>query len=179
MSRIGRQPIPVPTGVTVNIDGSAVVVKGKLGELSHVFPNGIAISKEDNTLAVSRASDSRQQRAFHGLTRSLLANIVAGVSTGFSKKLELVCVGFRCDQRGRAIQLAVGFSHRVLFIPPDSIEIKVTAPTAFTVSGIDKQLVGEVAAKIRAVKPPEPYKGKGIRYVGEYVKRKAGKAAVK
>ena len=179
MSRVGREPIALPAGVSVTIKGSLVKVKGKLGELERKLPEGITAALEDGRLHVRRSGDSRRQRSLHGLSRSLVANMVQGVAQGFSRELEIVGVGYRCEQRDRAIQFSVGFSHRVLFIPPEGILIKVTPPNKFTVSGIDRQLVGEVAAKLRSVRPPEPYKGKGIMYVGEHIRRKAGKTAGK
>ncbi len=179
MSRVGREPIPLPSGVSVAIKGALVKVKGKLGELERRLSDGISAALEDGRLHIRRSNDSRQQRSLHGLSRSLVANMVQGVDQGFTKDLEIVGVGYRCEMKGKAIQLSVGFSHRVLFIPPDGIEIKVTPPNKFSVSGIDRQLVGDVAAKLRAIRPPEPYKGKGIKYVGEYVRRKAGKTAGK
>ncbi len=179
MSRVGREPIPVPEGVKISIDSDLLKVSGKLGNLEHSLPSGITTVLEDNVLQLNRRNDSRDQKALHGLSRALLANMVHGVSQGYKKDLEIVGVGYRCDQKGKAIQLSVGFSHRVVFIPPEGIEIKVTDTTKFNVSGIDKQLVGDVSAKIRAIRPPEPYKGKGIRYVGERVRRKAGKTTVK
>ncbi len=177
MSRVGREPIPVPTGVKVTIDDKRVKVKGKLGELDWNLPEGITASVNDTVVKLTRSGDSRSMRALHGLSRALIANMIQGVDQGFKKDLTIVGIGYRCEQRGRALQLAVGFSHRVIFIPPEGVEIKVSSPTAFSVSGIDKQLVGEVAAKIREIRPPEPYKGKGIRYTDEYVRRKAGKTA--
>jgi len=179
MSRVGREPIPIPDGVKVAINKEIISVNGKLGEMVRDLPEGITAKLNDNILQLNRRDDSRRQKALHGLSRNLVANMVQGVSRGFTRELEIVGVGYRCEQRGRAIQLAVGFSHRVIFIPPEGVEIKVTNPTKFSVLGIDKQMVGDVAAKIRAIRPPEPYKGKGIRYSGEYVRRKAGKTAVK
>lgn len=179
MSRVGREPIPVPEGVKISIDSSLLKVNGKLGEIEHSLPNGITAVLEDNILQLNRRNDSRDQKALHGLSRALLANMVHGVSQGYKKDLEIVGVGYRCDQKGKAIQLTVGFSHRVMFIPPEGIEIKVTDSTKFNVSGIDKQMVGDVSAKIRAIRPPEPYKGKGIKYVDERIRRKAGKTTVK
>lgn len=179
MSRVGRAPIDVPTGVTVSLDGSLVVAKGKLGQLQHSLPEGITAELDGAKLVVSRRDESRSQRSLHGLTRTLIANMVKGVSEGYKKEMEIVGVGYRCEQRGRAIQLQVGFSHRVIFIPPEGIKVTVGAVNAFSVTGIDKQLVGEVAAKIRAVRPPEPYRGKGIKYLAEVVRRKAGKSAGK
>ncbi len=179
MSRIGKNPVPLPDGVKVNINERSVLVKGKLGELFQEFPEGISFEQVENEVFVRRSNDSKPQRAFHGLSRALLANMVHGVTEGFKKDLEIVGVGYRAEQRGKALQLSVGFAHKTVFIPPDGIEIKVTSANAITVGGIDKQLVGEVAAKIRAIRKPEPYKGKGIKYVGEYIRRKAGKASAK
>lgn len=179
MSRVGNAPIPVPSGVQVTIKDNLVHVKGKLGELQQEIPEAIKVKLEHDILTVSRESDEKTKRALHGLSRALIANMVHGVSVGYSKDLEMVGVGYRCEMRGQALQLAVGFSHRVICIPPEGVTIKVNTNTTFTVSGIDKQLVGEMAANIRSVRPPEPYKGKGIKYVGEYVRRKAGKASTK
>jgi len=179
MSRVGREPIPVPDGVKINIDKELVKVNGKLGELQHELPSGINAVLEDGKLQLSRKDDSSNQKSLHGLSRALVANMVKGVNEGFTREMEIVGVGYRCDMIGKALQLTVGFSHKVVFIPPESIEIKVAAPTKFSVSGINKELVGDIAAKIRAIKPPEPYKGKGIRYTGEYIRRKAGKTTVK
>jgi len=179
MSRVGREPIPIPNGVKVTIDSKLVKINGKLGELQRELPTGITAAMEDKLLRVSRKDNSRNQRALHGLSRSLLANMVTGVASGFRKELEIVGVGYRCEQRGRALQLSVGFSHKVVFIPPEGIEIKVADATKFSVNGINKEIVGDIAAKIRAVRPPEPYKGKGIKYVGEYIRRKAGKSTIK
>lgn len=179
MSRVGRQPIDIPSGVKVTFEDSYIFVNGKLGEMGRSIPAGISAELEGGKLLVSRRDDSREQKSLHGLTRTLLANMVKGVSDGFVKNLEIVGVGFKCEQKGRGIQLQVGFSHRVLVLPPEGIKIQVTGPLAFNVSGIDKEAVGEVAAKIRAVKPPEPYKGKGIKYSGEVIRRKAGKSAGK
>ncbi len=179
MSRIGRNPIPVPKGVSVTIKEDNVHVKGKLGELNQAIPEGITVALEGGEIVVRRRDDSKPQRALHGLSRALIANMVTGVTTGFNKDLEIVGVGYRAEQRGKSLMLAMGFSHRVAFIPPEGVIIKVTSANTFSVSGIDKQLIGEVAAKIRAVRPPEPYKGKGIKYVGETIRRKAGKAAGK
>jgi large subunit ribosomal protein L6 len=177
MSRVGREPIPVPDGVNVDIKKGVVHVKGVRGELEYRLPGGIKAGVEDGEIRLTRRDDGRQQRSLHGLARSLCANMVRGVSEGFSRELEIVGVGYRCDQKERAIMLSVGYSHRVVFIPPDGIELKVTSPTTFTVSGCDRQLVGDIAARLRAIKPPEPYKGKGIKYAGEHIRRKAGKAA--
>ncbi len=179
MSRVGRDPISVPEGVKIKIDKELVKVNGKLGELQHELPSGIKVVLEDGKLQLSRKNDSSDQKSLHGLSRALVANMVKGVSEGFTKQMEIVGVGYRCDMLGKALQLTVGFSHKVVFIPPESIEIKVAEPTKFSVSGINKEVVGDIAAKIRAIKPPEPYKGKGIRYTGEYIRRKAGKSTVK
>jgi len=179
MSRIGKQPIPIPKDVNVAIKNQHVNVKGKLGTLELDILDGINAKLEKENVLVIRENDSKSLRAKHGLTRALIANMMHGVSQGYAKTLDLVGVGYRSEQRGKALQLAVGFSHKVIFIPPDGVTIKVASQTSFTVSGIDKQLVGETAASIRAIRPPEPYKGKGIRYHGEFVRHKAGKAAVK
>ena len=177
MSRIGRLPIPVPAGVEVSIDGQDVTVKGPKGTLSHTVANPIRIERaEDGTLTVSRPDDNRESRSLHGLSRTLVANMVTGVTEGYSKSLEIVGVGYRVTAKGDALEFALGFSHPVLIEPPQGISFSVEAPTRFSVSGIDKQQVGEVAANIRKLRKPEPYKGKGIRYAGEAVRRKVGKA---
>ncbi len=177
MSRIGKQPIPVPSGVDVKIDGSTVTVKGPKGELKQTFSEILTIEQQDDTLVVTRPDDSRQARSLHGLTRTLLANMVQGVSEGFSKNLEIVGVGYRAVLKGSALELALGFSPPVVVTPEPGISFEVPAPNRITVRGIDKQRVGQVAAEIRAWRKPEPYKGKGVRYEGEYVRRKLGKAA--
>jgi large subunit ribosomal protein L6 len=177
VSRIGKQPIPVPSGVEVKIDGSTVTVKGPKGELSQTFSDIMTIETEDDNLVVSRPDDSRTARSLHGLTRTLLANMVTGVSAGFSKNLEIVGVGYRAALKGKDIELQLGFSHPVVVVAEPGITFEVPAPTRITVSGIDKQRVGQVAADIRKWRKPEPYKGKGVRYEGEYVRRKLGKAA--
>ena len=179
MSRIGREPVIVPGDVKINIDNGLINVDGKLGKLKYMLPEGLSADFNENRLQINRKDDTRHQRALHGLSRTLVANMVHGVTNGFSKNLEIVGVGYRCDMLGKALQLSVGFSHRVVFIPPEGIEIKVQEPTKFSVHGIDKELVGDIAAKIRSIRPPEPYKGKGIRYEGERVRRKAGKTAGK
>ena len=177
MSRIGRLPIPVPTGVDVDIDGSTVRVKGPKGELSHTLVAPITIARgEDGSLVVSRPDDERESRARHGLSRSLVANMVTGVTEGFSKSLEIVGTGYRVQAKGSDLEFALGYSHPVPVKAPDGITFQVASPTRLTVSGIDKQLVGEVAANIRKLRKPDPYKGKGVRYVGETIRRKAGKA---
>jgi len=179
MSRVGRAPITIPAGVTVAIQGDHIVAKGKLGELEHNLPGGITASLDGSTLNVVRQDDSRTQKSLHGLSRTLVANMVTGVSEGYKKILEIVGVGYRCEMKGKALQLQIGFSHRVLIVPPEGIALAVINQTSFSITGIDKQLVGEVAAKVRGVKPPEPFRGKGIKYAGEVVRRKAGKSAGK
>ena len=178
MSRIGRSPIPVPSGVDVTIDGRRVAVKGPQGTLERELPGEISVRQEDGTLLVERPDDQRHNRALHGLSRSLVNNMVVGVSAGFTKELEIVGVGYRATPQGPTkIELALGFSHPVTVEAPEGITFKVPAPTRIVVKGIDKELVGQVAANIRKIRKPEPYKGKGVRYAGEYVQRKAGKAA--
>ena len=169
MSRIGRAPIPVPDGVTVDISGQKVSVKGPKGELAHTVAEPIRVAQEDGSLVVTRPTDRGPHRALHGLSRSLVANMVMGVTDGFQRKLELVGVGYRAQLKGKNLELAVGFSHPVTFEPPEGITFEVPEPTQIVVSGIDKQQVGQIASEIRRVRPPEPYKGKGIRYVGERV----------
>src|SRR5262245_34638964 len=177
MSRIGRQPIDIPTGVEVTIEGSTVTVKGPKGTLSQTVSPEMLLAMDDGVLTVSRPSDERQHRSLHGLTRTLIANMVAGVTNGYEKRLEIVGVGYRAALKGSDLEMALGFSHPVVFPPPQGIEFEVPAPTRITIRGIDKQLVGQVAANIRKIRKPEPYKGKGIRYEGEFVRKKAGKAA--
>jgi large subunit ribosomal protein L6 len=177
MSRIGRLPIPVPSGVDVSIDGRNVTVKGPKGTLSHRVAEPIEIAKvDDGTLQVTRPDDERQNRALHGLSRTLVNNMVIGVTDGYSKTLEIVGTGYRVVAKGSDLEFALGFSHSVLIKAPDGISFNVEAPTRFTVSGVDKQKVGETAAKIRKLRKPDPYKGKGVRYQGEQIRRKAGKA---
>ena len=177
MSRIGKLPIPVPSGVEVTIAGRDVTVKGPKGTLSHTVVEPITVAQEDSTLLVRRPDDERDSKARHGLTRTLVANMVKGVTDGYSKTLEIVGTGYRVQARGKDLEFALGFSHPVVVTAPAGIEFTVEAPTRFVVSGIDKQQVGETAANIRKIRKPEPYKGKGVRYAGEYVQRKAGKAA--
>jgi len=177
MSRIGKAPITVPSGVEVRIAGSSITVKGPKGELTRELPEQISVSQDDGVLTVERVNDERKSRALHGLVRSLIANMVTGVSEGFRKDLDIVGVGYRAAAKGSSeLELSLGFSHPVLVKAPEGIEFNVPQPTRIEVLGIDKQLVGQVAADIRAWRKPEPYKGKGIRYVDEYVRRKAGKA---
>jgi large subunit ribosomal protein L6 len=177
LSRIGRAPIPIPDGVTVDISGQDVTVTGPRGELRHTVVEPIRIAQDDGALVVTRPTDRGSHRALHGLSRSLVANMVEGVSTGFERRLEIVGVGYRAQMRGTVLEMAVGYSHPVTIDPPDGIAFEVPAPTQVVVRGIDKQAVGEIAAQIRAVRPPEPYKGKGVRYAGEAVRRKVGKRA--
>jgi large subunit ribosomal protein L6 len=177
MSRIGRQPIKVPEGVTVDVGPGRVSVNGPKGELRQAVSPEMNVSLEEGTLTVARPTDRAPHRALHGLTRSLIANMVEGVTDGFSKQLEIQGVGYRARLQGKALELSVGYSHTVSMPAPDGIEFEVPQPTQIIIRGIDKQLVGETAAQIRRVRPPEPYKGKGIRYVGEHVRRKVGKRA--
>jgi len=177
MSRIGRQPIPVPAGVTVSIEPERVTVNGPRGELTERIPRAISVDQDDGQLLVKRPTDRGEHRALHGLTRSLIANMVQGVTDGFEKRLEIQGVGYRAALRGRDLELALGYSHPVSIKAPDGIEFEVPQPTRIVVRGASKQLVGEVAANIRKQRKPEPYKGKGIRYEGEYVARKVGKRA--
>jgi large subunit ribosomal protein L6 len=177
MSRIGRLPITVPAGVDVTIDGADVTVKGPKGTLSHTVPAPITVERaEDGTLKVTRPNDERMSRSLHGLTRTLVANMVAGVTEGYTKKLEIVGTGYRVIAKGSDLEFALGFSHPVIIPAPEGISFAVETPTRFSVSGIDKQQVGEVAAKLRKLRKPDPYKGKGVRYEGEVIRRKAGKA---
>jgi large subunit ribosomal protein L6 len=177
MSRIGRKPIEIPQGVTVDVQPGAVMVNGPKGQLSQSVSSQMTVAEENGTVTVRRPTDRGEDRALHGLTRSLIANMVEGVTDGFSKQLEIQGVGYRARLQGNALELSVGYSHPVSITAPEGIEFEVPQPTQVVVRGIDKQLVGEVAARIRRVRPPEPYKGKGIRYVGEHVRRKAGKRA--
>ena len=177
MSRIGKKPIEIPDGVEVDVKPGEVTVKGPRGELSQRVDPGISLELEDGTLVVKRPTDRGEHRALHGLTRSLVANMVEGVTTGFEKRLEIQGVGYRAQLKGRNLELALGYSHPVPIEAPTGIEFEVPQPTRIVVKGIDKQLVGEIAANIRKKRPPEPYKGKGIRYEGEYVARKVGKRA--
>ena len=177
MSRIGRKPIPVPDGVTITIEPELVTVKGPKGELSERINRDITVAQDDGVLTVSRPTDRGEHRALHGLTRSLVANMVEGVTTGYVKQLDIQGVGYRAALKGKNLELALGYSHPVPIEAPDGIEFEVPQPTKVIVKGISKQQVGEIAAIIRKQRPPEPYKGKGIRYEGEYVARKVGKRA--
>ena len=177
MSRIGRLPITVPSGVTVDIDGSTVTVKGPKGQLSHNVVAPIVVAKaEDGTLEVTRPNDERMSRSLHGLTRTLVSNMVVGVTDGYRKDLEISGTGYRVAAKGGDLEFALGYSHPVFIEAPQGITFAVETPTKFSVSGIDKQQVGEVAAKLRKLRKPDPYKGKGVRYAGEVIRRKAGKA---
>jgi large subunit ribosomal protein L6 len=178
MSRVGKEPITIPSGVDVTLEGRRVVVKGPNGTLAHQAPEAISVSRDGDTLVVTRPDDERENRALHGLTRSLVHNMVVGVSQGFSRELEIVGVGYRAQAQGPSkLELQVGFSHPVRFEAPEGVTFEVPQPTRIVVRGADKQLVGQVAADVRKSRPPEPYKGKGIRYVDEHVQRKAGKSA--
>jgi len=179
MSRIGKRPVPIPKGVTVELSGSRLSVKGPKGSLSRTLPAEMALAYADDHITVTRPSEATRHRALHGLTRSLVNNMVEGVSRGFSKHLEIQGVGYRAEAKPYGVDLVVGFSHPVKYRAPEGIKITADSPTALTIEGADKELVGQVAAEIRKVRPPEPYKGKGIRYRGEHVRRKAGKTGVK
>ncbi|WP_115790331.1 50S ribosomal protein L6 [Arthrobacter silvisoli] len=176
MSRIGRLPITVPAGVDVKVDGSVISVKGAKGELSHTVASPIEVSLDENTLTVTRPNDERNSRSLHGLTRTLIANMIEGVTKGYEKKLEIVGTGYRVQAKGSDLEFALGFSHPVNISAPEGITFTVEGPTKFSVSGISKQQVGEVAANIRKLRKPDPYKGKGVRYAGEVIRRKVGKA---
>ena len=179
MSRIGKSPIAVPDKVTVTLNGLSVTVKGPKGELSRTLPDGVSVAKVENTIVVSPTSDKRKSRERHGLCRSLVANMVQGVSTGYTRKLEIVGVGSRAQVKGKTLVVSAGYSHSVEVVPPAGITFSVENNTNVTVSGADKELVGNEAAKIRSIRPPEPYKGKGIKYEGERILRKAGKSGKK
>ena len=179
MSRIGKSPIPVPGGVTVSLNGLDVKVKGPKGELSRTLPEGVAIAQDGSTLVVSPSSTSRRSRERHGLSRTLVANMVEGVSQGFTRKLEIVGVGYRAAVQGKKLVVSAGYSHQVEMIAPEGVTFAVYCNTTVIVSGPDKELVGNEAAKVRAIRPPEPYKGKGIKYAGERILRKAGKTGKK
>ena len=176
MSRIGRLPIPVPNGVEVSIEGRRVTVTGPKGTLTHTVVQPLSVAQNDGVILVTRPDDEDENRALHGLSRTLIANMVAGVTQGYKKTLEIIGVGYRVQARGANLEFSLGYSHPVTVIPPDGIKFTVEAPTRFTVEGIDKQQVGEVAANIRKLRKPDPYKGKGVRYQGEQVRRKVGKA---
>jgi large subunit ribosomal protein L6 len=179
MSRIGKRPIPIPAKVSITIDGQHVQVKGPKGELSRTLPTGVTVVQEGDTILVQRVNESRLARERHGLCRTLVANMVEGVANGYQKRLEIQGIGYRAQVQGKNLNMSLGYSHPVVFEPPEGIEFAVENNTNVIVSGIDKELVGNMAARIRASRPPEPYKGKGVRYAGEYIRRKAGKAGKK
>ena len=179
MSRIGKAPIPVPGGVTVTLSGLDVTVKGPKGELSRTLPEGVQISQDGNTLVVSPSSENRRSRERHGLCRTLVANMVEGVSQGYTRKLEIIGVGYRAAVQGTKLVVSAGYSHQVEMVPPEGVTFAVEGNTTVFVSGANKELVGNEAAKVRAIRPPEPYKGKGIKYEGERILRKAGKTGKK
>ena len=179
MSRIGKRPIPVPAKVSIAIDGQDIQVKGPRGELSRTLPSGVVVVQDGDTVLVNRKDDSRIARERHGLCRTLVANMVEGVSNGYQKRLEIQGIGYRAQVQGRTLNLSLGYSHPVVFEPPAGLEFVVENNTNVIISGIDKELVGDIAASIRASRPPEPYKGKGVRYAGEQVRRKAGKSGKK
>jgi large subunit ribosomal protein L6 len=179
MSRIGKLPVPVPSGVDVAIEGQNVTVKGPKGTLSHVVAEPITVVQEDGTITIARPDDERESKSLHGLSRTLIANMVTGVTSGYTKTLEIVGTGYRVTAKGSDLEFALGFSHPVTVPAPEGITFRVESPTRFAVEGIDKQKVGEVAANIRKLRKPDPYKGKGVRYQGEVIRRKAGKAGKK
>ena len=179
MSRIGKLPVSIPNGVTVTVDANTVKVKGPKGELTHRLPNGISVDRADNVVNVKRASDETNHKALHGLTRSLINNMMEGVTKGYQKQLEITGVGYKAEVRPYGLQLALGFSHSIEFRAPAGIKLTAPQPTQIVIDGADKAVVGQVAAELRGLRPPEPYKGKGIRYAGEVIRRKAGKAGGK
>jgi large subunit ribosomal protein L6 len=179
VSRIGKKPIPIPAGVTIKKDGTLISVKGPKGELSTAVNDVVTVDVQSEEVVVTRPNDLALSRSLHGLTRSLINNMVVGVTEGYERRLDIVGVGYRAELRGKALLLNIGYSHPVMIFPPDGVSIDVPANTEIVITGIDKQLVGQVTAKIRAVRPPEPYKGKGIKYRGEQIRRKAGKSAAK
>lgn len=179
MSRIGKNPVPVPSGVTVTIDGSRITVKGPKGELSRELPASMQLSQENGTIVVSRPSDEPQHKSLHGLTRTLIANMIEGVTKGYSRTLEITGVGYKAEPRPYGLQLALGYSHQIEFKAPPGIKLTTPNPTTVVVEGSSKELVGQVAAEIRSLRKPEPYKGKGVKYQGEQIRRKAGKAGGK
>ena len=179
MSRIGKQPIAVPSGVDITVEGRDVTVKGPKGTLSHSVAGALVVDQQDGTLTVVRADEERRTRELHGLTRTLISNMVVGVTQGYEKRLEIVGTGYRVVAKGATLEFALGYSHSITVEPPDGVTFTVEAPTRFLVSGIDKQQVGEVAANLRKLRKPDPYKGKGVRYAGEQIRRKVGKAGKK
>jgi large subunit ribosomal protein L6 len=179
MSRIGKNPIAVPAGVTVTLNGNQVTVKGPKGELSRSIPADMIIKQEDGNITVNRPSDEAKHKALHGLSRTLIANMVEGVTKGFSKQLDIVGVGYKAEARPYGLQLALGYSHAIEYKAPKGITLKAPLPTQILIEGANKEIVGQVAAELRSLRPPEPYKGKGIKYAGEQIRRKAGKAGGK
>ena len=179
MSRIGKNPIAVPAGVTVTLDGHQVSVKGPKGELSRSIPADMIVKQEDGQITVNRPSDEAKHKALHGLSRTLIANMVEGVTKGFSKQLDIVGVGYKAEARPYGLQLALGYSHAIEYKAPKGITLKAPLPTQILIEGANKEIVGQVAAELRSLRPPEPYKGKGIKYAGEQIRRKAGKAGGK
>lgn len=179
MSRIGKKPVPVPKGVTIGIDGNTVKVKGPKGELVRTFHPEMTVSMDKEEVVIGRPSDEPNHRALHGLSRTLLANMVEGVTKGYAKQLEIIGVGYKAETRPYGLQLALGYSHAIEYKAPKGVKLTATTPTAVTIEGADKEAVGQVAAEIRNLRPPEPYKGKGIKYAGEVIRRKAGKAGGK
>jgi large subunit ribosomal protein L6 len=179
MSRIGKLPVSIPNGVTVTVEANSVKVKGPKGELTHRLPSGISVDKADNVVNVKRASDETNHKALHGLTRSLINNMMEGVTKGYQKQLEITGVGYKAEVRPYGLQLALGFSHSIEYKAPAGIKLSAPQPTQIVIDGADKAVVGQVAAELRSLRPPEPYKGKGIRYAGEVIRRKAGKAGGK
>ena len=179
MSRIGKLPVPIPSGVTVTVDASSVKVKGPKGELTHALPGGITAEKGDTAVTIKRASDETHHKSLHGLTRSLVANMMEGVTKGYQKQLEITGVGYKAEVRPYGLQLALGYSHQIQYKAPAGIKLTAPQPTQIVIDGADKAMVGQVAAELRSLRPPEPYKGKGIRYAGEVIRRKAGKAGGK
>ena len=178
MSRVGRSPINIPESIQVEIKGDTIIAKGTKGELQEKIHSDMNVRIEGQTINVERRSDNKFHRSLHGLTRSLINNMIIGLTEGYTKRLEIVGVGYRAEMKGKIVTFRLGFSHPIYFVPPEGIEFEIPAPNTVIINGIDKQLVGQVAAKIRSFRPPEPYKGKGIRYDDEYVRRKAGKATV-
>jgi large subunit ribosomal protein L6 len=179
MSRIGKMPVPVPSGVTINIDGTTVSVKGPKGELRRTFPEGISFAIEDDKVIASRSSEESSQKALHGLSRALFANMVEGVTKGYQKQLEITGVGYKAEMKPYGLLFSLGYSHTIEFKAPQGITLKAPQPTQVLIEGADKEIVGQVAAEIRSLRKPEPYKGKGIKYLGEKIRRKAGKAGGK
>jgi large subunit ribosomal protein L6 len=177
VSRVGKTPVPIPSGVTISLEGNLVSAKGPKGELSVKLHPDLKVSVQDDHITVQRANDSKPQRSLHGLSRTLVANIVEGVDKGYEKRLEIVGVGYRAEIRGKSLLLSLGYSHQIAFKAPEDVKVTTEGNNVILVRGIDKALVGQIAAKIRSLKPPEPYKGKGIRYGGEAVRKKAGKTA--